>query len=364
MRPTLGYDLRRRYQPGWTPSWLKSGLELKKSEDAIRPDPYGTILDATRRRDNLRVVMKLVPTRKKEIPVWQYLSSPTVGSDPRNHTVPLLALHLLPDTDEEALAIMPLLIYFDLFPFETPGEVLSCLFTLTEGLVFLHDHNVAHLDFCSANTMMDPGPSLFPRGFHPARPSVYTRSPNSLKLEGPPPMTSRTLAPVQYYIIDFGESIRYKSVADRRLISGSVGHFLDIPDFANGKFYDPFKLDVRAFGEIKKEILEIYHGLDPLTPWIEPIRADQPDKRPTAVEALEMFKSIIGEQKSDYLGSHLQAKGALFRTSSKTYRRHRLKTVLLERPPINPPILGLDLESPKPLTFISRTMTRLSLLFA
>ncbi|KZT41080.1 hypothetical protein SISSUDRAFT_1018146 [Sistotremastrum suecicum HHB10207 ss-3] len=362
---SLGYDLRRRYLPGWTPSWLSSGMDSSDSEDGIRIDPAGTLLDAVRRSDNRVVMMKLVPTSKKEIPIWQYLSSPELRSDPRNHTVPLLAVHPLPDTDTEALAVMPLLVYFDRLSFETPGEVMLCLYKLTEGLVFLHDNNVAHLDMCAANTMMDPGKHLFPKGFHPIRPTVYTRSPESLRIIRAPPRTSRTLAPVDYYFIDFGESYRFKSVAARHFLQGSVGHSLDIPDFADAKGYDPFKLDIRAFGDmVKKEITECYMDLEPILPWLEALRSNDPIQRPTAAEALDMLKTIIADQEPDFLGQSIGTKKQFLATPWNIYRRHRFERLVLGRPPIYPEIPGIKIQSPKPLGFVARTLGRLSLFFS
>lgn len=35
---TLGYNLRPRYQPGWSPSWLTSGISALYSEDALLPN--------------------------------------------------------------------------------------------------------------------------------------------------------------------------------------------------------------------------------------------------------------------------------------------------------------------------------------
>ncbi|KZS89789.1 hypothetical protein SISNIDRAFT_416561, partial [Sistotremastrum niveocremeum HHB9708] len=206
---SIGYDLRPRYQPGWKASWLTSGIDAFDSEDALLPNVYGKVMDAVRLSDDLHVGLKLLPTHRKELPILTYLSSAPQSADPRNHAVPLLDVHPLPDTDEEVLVVMPLLVYFDRPPFETIGEILLCIYTYLEGLVFLHEHNIAHLDICAANALQDPGTELFPKGFHPARPTYYVPKPKSPRIRGDPPHSSRTLSPVKYYFIDFGESVRF-----------------------------------------------------------------------------------------------------------------------------------------------------------
>ena len=89
-------------------------------------------MDATRRSDGRSVALKLVPVDTEELPVWSFLTSGELEHDPRNRCVPLLDVHPLPDTDEQALAVMPLLVQFDLIYFETPGELLLCLYQLSE----------------------------------------------------------------------------------------------------------------------------------------------------------------------------------------------------------------------------------------
>ncbi|KZS89809.1 hypothetical protein SISNIDRAFT_469063 [Sistotremastrum niveocremeum HHB9708] len=248
---SLGYTLRRRFRPDWKPSWLTSGVSALDSEDGIPMHVRGHVMDATRSSDGLRVMLKLAPTETQELNLWRYLSSPPLLSDPRNHCVPLLEAHPLPDTDELVLAVMPLLIFYNERPFETMGEVLQCLHTLIEGVVFLHEHNVAHLDLCKVNTMMDPV-KMYPKAFHPSEPGCYTASPESSEVIIPAPHTSRTISPVRYYIIDFGESRRYQSYEARGYVSGTVGHSLDVPEFKTNEPFDPFALDIRALGDMIK----------------------------------------------------------------------------------------------------------------
>ncbi|KZS89792.1 hypothetical protein SISNIDRAFT_458480 [Sistotremastrum niveocremeum HHB9708] len=364
---SLGYELRPRYQPGWSASWLTSRIGVLDSEDALLPNIHGKIMDATRVRDGRVVAMKLLPTDRHELSIWKYLSSSALSSDPRNHSAPLLDVHPLPDTDDEVLAIMPLLIYFDDPPFETLGEIMLCVHTYLEGLAFLHEHNVAHLDICAANVLQEPSVDLYPKGFHPARPSYYVSKPGSPKIITGPPYQSRTIAPVKYYFIDFGESIKYDSIEDRQLIFSTVGHDLDVPEFTSGAFIrgvDPFRLDVRAMGDmLKAELHEKYLGLDMLKPLIDAMCRDEPERRPTASEALEMMKNIISNESSDSLATFARpSDNVLLTFLTKQYRRHRWRAQLLGRPPIYPEIPGLELPIPKPLNLISRALTHLRLL--
>lgn len=87
---------------------------------------------------------------------------------------------------------------------------------------------------------MDPGTKLFPQGFHPVRPLVYVPDPRSPQLKSSFPLSSRTLAAVKYYLIDFGESVMFESFEKRAKITGTVGHHLDAPEFTDDEPYDPF----------------------------------------------------------------------------------------------------------------------------
>ena len=80
-------------------------------------------MDAVRTQDGARVVMKEVATwkLKEEMPIALYLSSDATRGDPRNCTVPILDVLLLPDTDESTLSVMPMLLSFDDLPFRRVG---------------------------------------------------------------------------------------------------------------------------------------------------------------------------------------------------------------------------------------------------
>lgn len=76
-------------------------------------------MDALRICDNTRVVFKKVDTASDEIPIAVYLSS---LSDPRNRTVPISDIIILPHDDTLALLVMPMLLQFSALPFLRVGE--------------------------------------------------------------------------------------------------------------------------------------------------------------------------------------------------------------------------------------------------
>jgi hypothetical protein len=87
---------------------------------------FYSVVDATRIHDNYKVAIKLVKTSSDEIPIAQYLAEPRL-SDPRNRSVPILDIILLPETDLEALIVMPMLIRFHLIPFRRVGEFVEAI---------------------------------------------------------------------------------------------------------------------------------------------------------------------------------------------------------------------------------------------
>ncbi|KZS89786.1 hypothetical protein SISNIDRAFT_398432, partial [Sistotremastrum niveocremeum HHB9708] len=288
---SIGYVLRARFQPDWKPSWLTSDYPKLESEDYLM---RALVLDAKRASDGFPVALKLVPTATQEIPIWRYLSSPEMLADTRNHCVPLLAVHPLPDTDESVLAVMPLLLNYQIPRFDTVGEVISCVYHLIQGLAFLHEHHVTHLDICPHNTMYDPGTKLFPQGFHPVRFSLYQPDPNSPRLASSLPHASRTLGFVKFYYIDFGQSVSFEA---REYIYGAVGHDLDVPEFATGESYDPFALDIRAMGDMLHDALwESYYGykgLEFIKPIVTEMQRDNPKERPSAMDVLSKVHSLL-----------------------------------------------------------------------
>ena len=82
------------------------------------------MLDATRVKDDLKVILKRVPSDGHGVRIALYLSSVEMRSDPRNRTVPIFDVITLPD-DKYVLLVMPFLRVFDSPPFHCRGEVVE-----------------------------------------------------------------------------------------------------------------------------------------------------------------------------------------------------------------------------------------------
>ncbi|KIJ27333.1 hypothetical protein M422DRAFT_191169, partial [Sphaerobolus stellatus SS14] len=121
-----GYLLRPRFRPDWKPSWKGTGLCPWDIDDFLF-NPRSSLIDAVRIADDFKVVLKLVETRREEIPIARYLSSASLRADSRNRTVPILDVIPLPDTDDKALLVMPLLRHFEDPPFSYLCEVVEAV---------------------------------------------------------------------------------------------------------------------------------------------------------------------------------------------------------------------------------------------
>ncbi|KAH7905857.1 hypothetical protein BJ138DRAFT_1017134, partial [Hygrophoropsis aurantiaca] len=166
----LGYMLRPRYAPGWTPSWEGTSKFWFECEDGQIP-VVAHILDATRVSDGKYVVLKMIQKSRHphEVDIGRYFSSEPLASDPANHCVPILDVLQLPDDDDMVILVMPLLLLFYQPSFDTIGEVVECIRQLLEGLQFMHKHHVAHRDCMALNLMMD-ATAMYPEAYHPSHP--------------------------------------------------------------------------------------------------------------------------------------------------------------------------------------------------
>ncbi|KAF8962536.1 hypothetical protein BDZ97DRAFT_2059492 [Flammula alnicola] len=136
-----GYQLRPRYHPDWQPTWQKKGERVErkgKYEDSLSPF-WSKVMDAVRIRDGLKVAIKWTEDiDTQEIPILLYLNSPEMLADPRNATVPLLDVIILPD---KAFIVMPLLIRFNALPFRHLGEFSEVVEQLLSGCMLLQYHD-------------------------------------------------------------------------------------------------------------------------------------------------------------------------------------------------------------------------------
>jgi len=102
-----------------------------------------------------------------------------------------------------------------------------------------------HRDCVRANIMMD-GDAMYPEGFHPIR---IGNTPDRLRTAE---YTSRTVAGVKYYFVDFGISSYLPDATPPRLVIGTFGRDQDPPELSETQPYDPFKLDIFIIGNMLK----------------------------------------------------------------------------------------------------------------
>ncbi|OJT09376.1 hypothetical protein TRAPUB_14158 [Trametes pubescens] len=158
-----GYMLRPRYRPDWTPSWRgKRPQDALKAEDAfalkvshtsigglpslrtLRIKLRTSVMDATRISDGNLVYIKRTHTDSQELQILRYLNSDELRQDPRNRCVPLLDVLRDSSAPDTSFMVMPFLRYIDSPPMERVEDILDCFDQVLEGLVFIHDHGVAH----------------------------------------------------------------------------------------------------------------------------------------------------------------------------------------------------------------------------
>ncbi|TFY53871.1 hypothetical protein EVG20_g9935 [Dentipellis fragilis] len=337
-----GYMLRPRFRQGWTPSWKSktTGKEIsfREAEDAIPHDNINAsaTIDAVRTSDGRRVCLKRVPCRAEdstEVSILQFLSKAEHRKDPRNHAIPLLDVIRAPDHCFLVLPFFRTLMSHE-EPYNTIGEGFDLVSQTLEvktkhslarptidhrvgiGLVArtpyrsqvwrllspkARAHRINPRDISAANILMDAG-RMFPHGFHF---DSITRDKRGRSLSG---VRTRThVGGVRYYLIDFGESIRFEP-SDSVLIDVWSRASIHPPETTGEDRppYDPFKADVYTTGETyRKMLVNEYEGyFNMLLPLIDSMTATDPNARPTVKEALEKFGSI----KASYSRTALHAR--------------------------------------------------------
>ena len=82
-------------------------------------------MDATRVKDDVRVIIKLVEAGSDEVAITRMLSSTERRKDPHNHAVPILDYFVEGGDSQDAFLVMPLLRPFDDPAFSTVSEVID-----------------------------------------------------------------------------------------------------------------------------------------------------------------------------------------------------------------------------------------------
>ncbi|KAJ7724501.1 kinase-like domain-containing protein [Mycena metata] len=286
-----GYMLRPRYKPGWVAACLSNKEQDPFCfEDSVPGSPR--VLDAKCMSDGADVVVKVVPTSSMEVCIAMFLTN---CPDAEKHSLPCLDLIPMPDNPHDSFMVFPRMRSCTCFPYiNTVQEFIEFLQQMLEGLVFLHDNNIAHRAI-SQNHMVLNASRMIPGGFHFAKPRTSDGVTYLLHRTGNqsvPHWKTRTEAgPMQYYFIDFGLSVQFPSRDARKLVTGVCGQHDLIPEVSDTVPYDPFKVDVWSIGGIIVDYLEVrYAGLDYLVPLARKLRHRDPTRRLDAQDALKLFQ--------------------------------------------------------------------------
>ncbi|PSR72481.1 hypothetical protein PHLCEN_2v11648 [Hermanssonia centrifuga] len=261
-----GYMLRPRYRPGWVPSWfMDKSRPLEEFEDywdlpvslCFGVSCVGLqsilkfrehLIDTTRLSDGKMVYVKHVQTGDLESTIAMMLSSSELLKDPRNHCVPILDYFQDEDNATISYMVMPFLHLTDSPPFKTVENIVDFIEQTIEGLVFIHEHGVAHRDCSEKNLMMDVH-QLYPEGFHPVLEEFSPDGRTSAR------QLSRTNVRVKYYYVDFGISVYFPAHQHPKLAVGEYGRDQDVPELSVEVPYDPFKVDIFIIGNMYKRQL-------------------------------------------------------------------------------------------------------------
>lgn len=243
--------------------------------------------------------LKLCPENTAELDVSAFFISGPRRFDPRNHCCPLLDFLRPPliAGKKRWILVLPLLRGTLEPPPETVKDLTALLLDLAEGLLFMHDNNVAHRDICLNNSMMD-AEDLIPGGWSAFAPNYYFQ-PDGMVARAVR-VKARSSARVKYYFIDFGLSSRFESFASRKLVLGDVAQNLTVPELSKRVPYDAFALDIRMFGDLIRALQTEFSGLEFLDPVVKKLVSDTPSERLNAQEMVNFLREILAGR-SKYL---------------------------------------------------------------
>jgi serine/threonine protein kinase len=198
----------------------------------------------------------------------EYLLSPPMLSDLRNHTVPFS--HVTGIGYGKSIIAMPKLLCLDdipLFSLQT-AQCYDLLQQIVEGFVFLHGHGVAHLDLKSANIVIDTSSG-------------------------------------RLYIIDYGLAHKVNGPDDT--VSGFRGtkHWV-APEIEDDDYaYSAIRADLWAVGELIRTVLALWHKGRTLNSGLEEVftqlLSTDPLKRPMLIDILSKFDFSDRERVSSHI---------------------------------------------------------------
>ncbi|CEL62347.1 hypothetical protein RSOLAG1IB_10400 [Rhizoctonia solani AG-1 IB] len=285
-----GYRLRRRYSPDWVPSWTLSGLRADHCEDSIDSMPL-RVLDATRIKDGTQVMIKMLIPRQgegeDELAILKHFASPSLKEHGSNHVVPCLDSFSIPATEHGQFIVMPLLGQYDELPFRHISEVHDFLQQMFQGLIFMHENNVAHCDISSANIMMN-SQVLYDEPFHPVEQTLSLDIQRMIY-----PRYSRLEKKIRYYFIDMGFATWFSDLSVPRLVAGKAARIM-APEQKVNKPYDPFLVDIYQLGTvIMQDLIPQNDALNFLAPLAEEMTRSDPSVRPKLTKAQESMNTAF-----------------------------------------------------------------------
>ena len=145
---------------------------------------------------------------------------------------------------------------------------------------------------------------MYPEGFHPINLN------HTADWSGFAKHTSRAVAKVKYYFIDFGISVHVPEDLHPKLVTGFLGRDRDPPELLRAVPYDPFKLDIFIIGNmLKREFQEVrsvfwskphsqlttykpFSNVNFLKPLVDEMTQADPSLRPDAKVALARWRGI------------------------------------------------------------------------
>lgn len=322
-----GYLLRPRYLPDWKASWVRNkSLHYRDCEDGVIMK-FSGLLDATRIDDGKHVVLKKFhpSSGSAEAEISLMFSGEPHVSNPKNHCIPTTILDV-PDEEDTQLLVMPLLQSWEQPKFNTIGEVVDFFRQVFEGLQYMHTNGVAHRDCKYNNILMDPT-GLYSVLPHPLRPH------QARDFRSTPSHTTRTLAPVKYYFIDFGVAKKYDlSVPPEERLEppGWGAGDWTIPEFKKDELCDPFAVDVYCIGHLIQSIFldgdehsNPKKGLDFMRRLVKDMCKENPKDRPTMDQVMERFEHICVRLSDRKLRSRVASKKELWIVTLFRSHHHR-----------------------------------------
>ncbi|KAJ7079498.1 kinase-like domain-containing protein [Mycena crocata] len=302
-----GFKLRPRYDPNWIPSWSIKEHPKEEYEDGLKSYISTPALDATRVSNGEKVVLKRVSTGggDSELRIATLLSSESLRSDRRNHTVPIPEVIEMPHEDW-SLLVMPYCRRFDDPPFHCPAEFIEAMQQFLEGLQFMHDQNICHFDIAPKNLMMDET-RVVPQGSHFIRPRTHTgfrrlfRSNNRC-----------AVGPIHYYYIDFDLSLHFPDGQATATALGALRTFDAIPELSETEPYNPFKVDIYQLGLVMEKLIETYAPLKRFAPVAAAMMTPNPQDRPSPSESLVQLNRIAAQMAPRALSAPMWKKNHLF----------------------------------------------------